>query len=83
MLYLLFIFRLPSIFKVSEVARISGKHCCCVEETRQDFKLRKLSEGKYLINGRTVFVRVSAHFTFLLVLNYDSWVMLNESCMLL
>ena len=44
---------------MNEVARISGKHCCCVEDTKRDFKLRKISEGKYLINGRTVFVRVS------------------------
>ncbi|CAL8109099.1 unnamed protein product [Orchesella dallaii] len=44
--------------KVSEVARISGKSCSCVEDTRQSFKMRKLSEGKYLINGRTVFVRL-------------------------
>jgi len=38
---------------------MSGQTCRCVEETRNNFKLRKLSEGKYLINGRTVFVRVS------------------------
>lgn len=45
--------------KVNEVARRSGTNCHCLEDTRANFKLRKLSEGKYVINGRTVFVRVS------------------------
>ena len=44
--------------KVNEVARRSGTNCHCLEDTRANFKLRKLSEGKYVINGRTVFVRV-------------------------